>query len=218
MNFIRAAKASLLGLALAFAAANAQAINRIEIDNYGSIGADPYGLPWGVVHTDVVTDATGTFWATPPFWATDDSAVIDYLVPDFSRWITMSFSTGSLGVPLAVGVYEGAKGPASNEPGRPVFTFFDNGAGFVDHDGRFEVFDIQRNAQHHVTSFAVSFEVFMGPAPTGHPLMGGRVWFNSDVAIPAIPEPSTWALSALGLAALAWRARASRTRADRRRK
>lgn len=203
----------LTALTLAATSLAAQAgTYRLEVDAYGAQGPDSYaaGLPWewkGI--RDTFTAEDGNFALSRPYASNSD--YVNSLSISFRtntayagqrRWIDLDFSTDKIGVPLAVGVYEGAQRFPFNTVGHPGLDMSDSGGGFNTLDGRFQIYDIQFNAQGGITAFAASFEIYNYPAPSNSPLVGGRIWFNSDVAIPAVPEPQTWMTLALGLAAL----------------
>ena len=207
MKIIQAVKCGLFGITLALATLSAHSASRIELDRYYNIdsGGGFGSGPWGKVGTDVFSDATGMISASQPYWSTPQSLTISYESFDHHNWVSVDFSADALGIPLQVGIYEGAQRFPFNDIGHPGLDLTNTGSGFNTLDGRFQVFDIQRDSQAQVTSFAASFEIFNYPAPTGQPLTGGRVWFNSEVAIPSVPEPSTWALFFLGAITIAWR-------------
>lgn len=204
-------KQAIIGFALTAVCLGAQAITRLEIDIYNSIGSEPdaTGVPWEYKSTTAFTTNDGTFGLWYPYRGNSDhvnsvSIGFDSFNPYSvgGRWIDVSFSTDKLKLPLAVGVYEGAQRFPFNDPGHPGLDFTDTGAGFNTLDGRFQIYDLVRNAQGIITSFAASFEISEPPAPITSPLVGGRIWFNSDVAIPAVPEPEVWLMVVFGLAGL----------------
>lgn len=195
----------LAALLTCTACLTAQATTRLELDRYGAIGPDPYafGAPWGLKRTEVFTVDDGVFSMGN---TSANSVRVSFRssagAPLSNRRISVSFSTDMLGVPLQVGTYLDAERFPFNAPGHPGLDLTDTGSGFNTLDGQFRIFDVQRNASGKVTSFAASFEIFNQPAPTGSPLLGGRVWYNSDARIPAVPEPGTWLLFAVGAAGL----------------
>jgi PEP-CTERM motif len=207
MNF----RQILTGVALTAVCMAAQAVTKLEIDSHGAIGNDPYafGVPWERKATTVYTTADGNFSIRPSYieGANGYAALLNFQTFDAyapgSTRISLDFATAEPGEPLAVGVYEGAQRFGFNDPGRPGLDYTNTGGGFNTLSGRFEVFDVSRDSQGNFISFAASFEIFNYPAPAGSPLVSGRVWFNSDVTIPAVPEPQTWMMGLLGLAGLA---------------
>lgn len=212
-------KQAITGFALTVVCLGAQAVTKLEIDSYNSIGSEPYatGVPWEYKGTTTFGTNDGTFALSYPYSGNSDyansvSIGFDSFKPysEGGRWIDVDFSTDKLNVPLAVGVYEGAQRFPFNAPGHPGLDLTDTGGGFNTLDGRFQIYDLVRNAQGNITSFAASFEIYNYPAPSNSPLVGGRVWYNSDVAIPAVPEPETWVMVVLGLAGLGTAARRHR--------
>lgn len=186
----------------------AQATTRLELDSYGAQGPDPYalGVPWVLKGTQAFTEADGSFSLSAPYAGNPnyvDSLHVSFLsnsgYTQGGRWIDLDFSTDKLGTPLDVGTYLGAQRFPFNDPGHPGLDLTDTGGGFNTLDGQFQIFDIKRDAQGIVTAFAASFEIFNYPAPTGSPLIGGRIWYNSDVSISSVPEPSTLVLLAIGV-------------------
>ena len=204
-------KQAITGFVLTAVCLGAQAVTKLEIDSYNSVGSQPYaaGVSWEYKGTTTFTTNDGIFNLSRPYLGNSDyvnsgSIGFNSFKPysEGSRWIDVYFSTDKLNVPLAVGVYEGAQRFPFNDPGHPGLDLTDTGSGFNTLDGRFQIYDIAKDVQGNITSFAASFEIYNYPAPANSPLVGGRVWYNSDVAIPAVPEPAAWVMTLLGLAGL----------------
>lgn len=208
------------GLLLTIACLSAQAAaTRIEIDSYGPLqGSDPFavGVPWGVLSTTVFNAGDGNFSLSNPYPGNSD--YVDSVAvwfdafsqfPNPTPWIRLEFSTDRLGVPLDVGVYENAQRFPFNVDGHPGLDYANSGHGFNTIDGRFQIFDATRDAQGDIISFAASFEIFGYPAPHPSPLVGGRVWYNSDAVMSSVPEPGTllMAMLSLGCMTVAMRSR-----------
>lgn len=196
MKFIRIAKVALISLGLLITSVQAHAINRLEIDNYSYLSDST----WGVARTEVITEKTGYFRAYYPYPSSPDYeqtigiSFDSYVFLD--RWITLSFSSGK-NTQLEPGVYEYAARFPFNEP-NPGLDFSDTGAGFNSIEGRFEIFEIEKDATGRFTSFIASFEISEFPFPYGQPVLGGRIWYSAST----VPEPESIAMLFAGLGLL----------------
>jgi hypothetical protein len=210
----------LAGLTMAALCLTAEAKTQLELDSYGSAGPIPYasGVPWEYKGTQTFTTEDGSFSLNRPYPGNPDYANSLYVSFDTNasyagreRWIDLSFSTDQLGVPLAEGTYTGAQRFPFNDPGHPGLDMSDTGGGFNTLDGWFQIFDVQRNDQGAVIAFAASFKIFDYPAPADSPLIGGRIWYNSDAVIAPVPIPAAGWFFISGLAGLIGAARMRKT-------
>jgi hypothetical protein len=185
-----------------------QAKTSLELDIYGPQGSDPYavGVPWELKGTRTYTTAYGDVGLGQSFYEGKLTALEMVIVPDAASmqsgvsffYLAFSADKLDLGVPLDLGAYLGAQQFPFNDPGHPGLYFSDSGiSGAL--NGQFGVFDLKLDAQGMVKSFAASFTIFGEPAPSSSPpWIGGRIWYNSDVDAPAVPEPDVGLLAICG--------------------
>ena len=103
--------------------------------------------------------------------------------PYNTNWISITFSTSSLGSVLQVGSYGSTKRFPDILPGRMELSYFS--MGFDQPDSRFQIFDLMRDSSGKALSFAASFDIYNYAQH-----ITGRVWYNSNVNIGSVPEPS----------------------------
>lgn len=193
-------KSVLSGVVLMAACLGAGATTRLEMTSYG----DGYGFP-GTKLTEVFTTDDGRFNVQSIYSETADQNLMFSFITfkKFSdpeaRWIDVYFSTMRLGKPLEIGVYEDAQQFPYEVAGYPGLELTDTSGAAGNIDGKFEIFDLKRDEKNKVTSFATSFEISTVFTPIGLRAVTGKVWYNSDAAIPAIPEPNLLWLAACGL-------------------
>ncbi|MBA4108516.1 MAG: hypothetical protein C0487_02850 [Leptothrix sp. (in: Bacteria)] len=182
----------------------AQATSKLEFDTYTRGGSDWFApdAPWVLQHSFSLDETTGSFY-TYKIWP--PGLQLEYLGgyprahildPGYVRLVlTPPQDAGN----LAVGLYENAKrSPYQN--GVPGIDMTIDSTSITFTSGRFQVYDVKFNDDGNVTSLAASFElVHTNLSP--NPFIKGRIWFNSDAAIPSVPEPSAVALLLAGIAA-----------------
>jgi hypothetical protein len=191
LTFTKKVILTLLSFGTLIASVSAQAITRIEIDDFG-------GSPWGVSRTTTYTENISV--GRPyPFMQPNETVSVGYMSATDS--LDLIFSTYELGTSLAIGFYEIDR-TAYDSPAQPALYFSRNAFGLHTVEGRFEIFDIQRNVIGDITSFAASFEILRLESPPGMPGLAGRVWYNSDYGIGAVPEPGNLAMLIAGLGLL----------------
>jgi hypothetical protein len=182
-------KKVIVAASIALTSFNAQALTRIEIDDFGDFnGTRPWGVTQTTIYTDYINVQQGSL----------DTLFMGRITPNYTQVLNITFSTDMLGSPLTVGTYEDAERSAFASPGHPGLDLGRDGSGFNTLNGRFEVFEITRAPNGSFLSFAASFEIF-DFAPIGHPSVAGRVWYNSDYGIGAVPEPESVAMLFAGL-------------------
>ncbi len=175
--------------------------NRLEIDYYDNLSDST----WGIKNSWVFTDETGDFDAyrlaiTNP--NTVNSLRFLYYAKDFfSRSFTINFTTDGLGtIPLSVGFYDLVNLPPYNAS----FDFRDTGLSYSPLPASFQIFEIERGARLNVDgrydSFVASFQMYGFDGVT--PYIAGRIWYNSDYVIGAVPEPESLAMLFAGLGLL----------------
>lgn len=182
------------------------AVTKAEFDHYGYL--DGYFGPIGIVHTTTLTPASGEFWAeTEAPWPgySFDEIVVSYYDKDYwerpwwfdgPRSFNIGFSTKmGAGETLKIGTYDNAyRFPGSNTPGLEVSY---HSSGFDQNGGSYRIYDLSRDPQGNVISFAASFYL----NDYGRPF-AGRIWYNSDVVFSAVPEGSSTILVFAGIATL----------------
>jgi endothelin-converting enzyme/putative endopeptidase len=84
------------------------------------------------------------------------------------------------GAPLTIGSYESAQGVPVQESGHPRLDFSGNGTGCYAPSGRFDILELDRDAQGNVVHLAVHFEQHCDGQP---PALIGEVRYDSDVPI-----------------------------------
>ena len=110
--------------------------------------------------------------------------------------------------PLSVGFYDKATRYPFNSPTRPGIDINGGGHGDNTEYGWFNVLEVSYDAQTgELASFAVDFRQYDEATGPSGPFLYGSLRFNSDIAIHAIPEPSTYAMLVGGLAVLGFAAR-----------
>lgn len=127
------------------------------------------------------------FASNPDFWST--------------QWWFLDIAAAQ-GEALQVGSYENAYRAAFRPDGSPGLDFGGNGRGNNTLTGRFDVLEVTFDDFGQLQSFAADFTQFDEGWPEAR--VDGRIRYNSSFALVAapVPEPSTTALMALGLAAL----------------
>lgn len=182
------------------------AVTKAEIDHYGYLTG--YSGPIGIVHTTTLTPATGEFWAeTEAPWPgySFDQIFFSYYDKDYwerpwwfdgPRSFDVTFSTKfGAGETLKVGTYDNAyRFPGSSTPGLEVSY---HSSGYDQNGGSYQIYDLSRDPQGKVISFAASFYLNNYGIP-----FGGRIWYNSDVDFSAVPEGSSTSLVFAGIATL----------------
>jgi len=113
--------------------------------------------------------------------ANDNAISITFHTPGYSHWWYLNFAAPN-GVPLTVGVYEGATRypfEASNVPGLSVYG---DGRGCNTLTGSFEVKEIHYGANNVIESFWASFEQH---CEGGVPALRGDISFNANLSYTA---------------------------------
>lgn len=198
MQFFNFKQIIAIALGTSFLAfSGAQAATKIEVDSYGKQGS--YLGPWGYLGTETFSAEQGDFQvharlkgagARVSYFATDsdDSLFLDLRSP---------FQ------PLTKGLYESATSD-SLDFSKPYLRFGLNGSAFTTTTGAFQVFELEKNLSGEISSFAASFRISSHLTPTGQSEVVGRIWFNSDAQLSAVPEPQSLVLMLAGLAVMAW--------------
>lgn len=131
---------------------------------------------------------------------------------DLSFWLDTSFSqaqplppwTGDFGTagrsaPLAIGQYDNAISPATANSPYPGLNISYGSIHPSSAIGSFHIYDLGFDIYGNVDHLAMTFEQYAnGTAAALH----GMLWYNSDMALPAVPEPATYAQLAAGLGLL----------------
>ena len=118
--------------------------------------------------TALFSSATGDFTATSPgpgglsIWYNERPAFQSY-------WWSLEFVAAG-NAPLAIGRYEDAQRSPFQDAGRPGLSMFGTGRGCNQLAGRFEIFELERDANGNVTRLALDFE--QRCEITGPPLFG----------------------------------------------
>lgn len=133
-----------------------------------------YFFTGGVDATITVSDYGNGYM----FFTTNDSYVP---WPDSNWWYLMI--EAAKGLPLEVGNYEDAMRSPFNDETHPGISLFGDGRGCNELAGRFQVLEIEREANGGILKFAADFE--QRCEITGPPLYGS-IRYNSDVPISAL--------------------------------
>ncbi|MFD1123287.1 PEP-CTERM sorting domain-containing protein [Methylophilus flavus] len=206
MKIVKYVALTLLSFGTIIASASAHAINRLEIEYYGNL----QDSTWGVTNSYVFTDATGSFWAYTPYSGNPNyEQSVSFIYESnvrFERWITLAFSPDTLGLNrLIPGIYENAVGFPMNTYG-PGLDFSNTGQGFNTLEGRFQIFEIERDSTGRYASLAASFEITGNNGTSKY--ITGKLWYNTDVfvgqvgTVSTVPEPESIAMLFAGLGLL----------------
>lgn len=106
------------------------------------------------------------------------------------------------GQPLTVGFYNNATRWPFNSPTKPGLSVSGNGRGDNQLSGWFNVLEIAYGSNGDILRFAVDFRQYDENLTMSGPSLYGSLRFNSAIPLSPVPESSTLALWAGGLAAL----------------
>jgi len=121
------------------------------------------------------TGADGTFTVS----GNSNSVRVTFIAPGYAHWWYLDLAAAN-GAVLQPGAYEGAQRWPFQAAGLPGLSFSGDGRGCNTLTGRFDVFELVRDATGAITQFAANWEQHCEGAV---PALFGQIRYNSDVPV-----------------------------------